>query len=144
MSEEILPPRRWPTPELGTLLRRAFQLKCPRCGQAPMFSGLFSTRERCDHCHLKFEREPGYFLGSIYVNYGMTALSTTFTFVILQFGFNWSSRQLAVPLAAFCIVFPALMFRYTRAIWLALDCFWDASAMEFDEEYESNLGRTQG
>ena len=30
--------------------------------------------ERCPHCGVKFEREPGFFLGSIYINYGLTAL----------------------------------------------------------------------
>jgi len=28
-----------------------------------MFSGLFRMPEKCPSCHLKFEREPGYFLG---------------------------------------------------------------------------------
>jgi len=99
-----------------------------------MFSGLFATRERCEHCHFKFERDPGFFLGSIYVNYGLTALSITFLFVVLQFGFGWTSRELAIPLTIFCLLFPTLMFRHTRALWLVMDCNWDASAMEIDEE----------
>jgi hypothetical protein len=28
--------------------------------------------ERCAACHLKFEREQGYFLGAMYINYAMT------------------------------------------------------------------------
>jgi uncharacterized protein (DUF983 family) len=127
-------PGRYPTVPFGTLLGRALRLKCPRCGEAPMFSGLFATRERCEHCHFKFERDPGFFLGSIYVNYGLTALSITFLFVVLQFGFGWTSRELAIPLTIFCLLFPTLMFRHTRALWLAMDCNWDASAMEIDEE----------
>ena len=105
-----------------------------------MFSGMFSTHERCAHCQLKFEREPGYFLGSIYVNYGMTALFITFWFVVLQFGLGWTPQQLLWPLTTFCLVFPAVMFRYTRAIWLAMDCFWDASAMEMEDTRESAIG----
>jgi uncharacterized protein (DUF983 family) len=112
---------------------RALRLKCPRCGQAPMFNGPFSTRERCGHCHMKYERAPGYFLGSIYINYGLTAIAITIVYSILHVGFGWSNTQLAFPLAGFCFVFPALAFRHTRALWLAMDCHWDESLMEVDE-----------
>ncbi len=99
-----------------------------------MFDGLFSTRERCAHCHLRFQREPGYFLGSIYINYALTAFAITVSYVVLHFGFRWSNNQLAIPLGAFCCAFPALAFRHTRAIWLAMDCHWDESLMEIEEE----------
>lgn len=78
---------------------------------------------------MKYERDPGYFLGSIYINYGLTAVGLTFLYVLLHFGFNWSNTQLALPLAVFCCVLPMLVFRHTRALWLAMDCHWDASAM---------------
>ena len=39
----------------------------------------------CDHCHLHYEREPGYFLGSIYINYGLTALLVTLFYFALFF-----------------------------------------------------------
>ncbi len=113
---------------------RALRLKCPRCGHGKMFDGLFSTLERCPHCHLKYDRDPGYFLGSIYINYGLTGLSIIILYSVLHVGFRWTNTQLAFPLAGFCCVFPALAFRHTRALWLAMDCHWDESLMEVDEE----------
>jgi uncharacterized protein (DUF983 family) len=114
-------------PPASTLIFRALRLKCPRCGQAPMFSGLFCTIERCAHCGLKFEREPGYFLGSIYINYGITALLLTVAWITLRFGYGIESRWLVFGLAAFLVVFQMFFFRYARALWLALDCQFDAS-----------------
>ena len=114
-------------PPASTLIVRALRLKCPRCGQAPMFSGLFRMIERCAHCGLKFEREPGYFLGSIYINYGLTALILTVGWITLRFGYGIESRWLVFGLAAFLIVFQMFFFRYARALWLALDCQFDAS-----------------
>ena len=74
-------------PSGSTITLRALRLKCPRCGGAPMFAGLFRMHETCAHCHLKFEREPGYFLGSIYINYGITALIVTVGWITLRFGY---------------------------------------------------------
>src|SRR5258708_36292132 len=114
-------------PSAGTLIIRALRLKCPRCGQSPMFVGLFRMHERCANCELKYEREPGYFLGSIYINYGITALLLTVAWITLRFGYGIESRWLVFGLAAFLVVFQIFFFRYARALWLALDCQFDAS-----------------
>jgi hypothetical protein len=63
--------------------------------------------ESCDHCGLRYQREPGYFLGSIYFNYGLTA-------------------PIVWPLALFCLLFPLWFFRYARSLWLGFDHFFDA------------------
>jgi uncharacterized protein (DUF983 family) len=114
-----------PRPTGAAITGRALRLKCPRCGGAPMFSGLFQMHERCAHCELKFEREPGYFLGSIYFNYGISALIITVTWVVLRFGYDVPAKQLLAGLLVFLIVFQVLFFRYARALWLAMDCRLD-------------------
>jgi uncharacterized protein (DUF983 family) len=114
-------------PPAGTLILRALRLKCPRCGQASMFAGLFRMHERCTHCGLKYEREPGYFLGSIYINYGVAALLLTVGWITLRFGYGIESRWLVFGFAAVLVVFQLFFFRFARALWLALDCQFDAS-----------------
>jgi hypothetical protein len=115
---------------LGQLLWRAQRLRCPRCGQGRLFSGLFNMHEICSSCHLKYERAPGYFLGSIYVNYGFTAVAMTIGYLFLHAILGFTNRQLAAPLVGFCIVFATLFFRYARALWICLDCFFDPSSFE--------------
>ena len=112
-------------PPTSLLVGRALRLQCPRCGEASMFSGLFRTHRTCPACHLKFEREPGYFLGSIYLNYGITALVSTASWVVLRFGYDFPSRHILMGLAAFCILWPTFFFRYARALWLAMDLRFD-------------------
>jgi uncharacterized protein (DUF983 family) len=114
-------------PPASTLIYRALRLRCPRCGDSRMFSGLFRMHETCAHCGLTYEREPGYFLGSIYINYGITAFLTTVGWITLRFGCRIESRGLIVAFAAFCVLFPMFFFRYARALWLALDCQFDQS-----------------
>src|SRR6478609_10637763 len=95
-----------------------------------MFSGLFRTNECCAHCHLKFEREPGYFLGSIYINYGITAVIITIAWVTLRFGYDVDPKWLMVGFLIFLVVFQSLFFRYARALWLAMDCRLDRSLFD--------------
>lgn len=80
----------------------------------------------CSDCRLKYERAPGYFLGSAYINYGITAVLITVTYVSLHFGAGFENRTLA----AFCVLFPLFFFRYARSLWLAMDYYIDV--VEFD------------
>ena len=95
-----------------------------------MFSGLFRTRDKCPDCGLKFEREPGYFLGSIYLNYGVTALVSTVTWTVLRFGYDLPARPVLAGLGFFCVLFPTLFFRPARALWLALDLHVQTAGQE--------------
>jgi Protein of unknown function (DUF983) len=104
-----------------------------------MFKGLFAMHETCKACRFRFEREPGYFLGSIYVNYGVTSLISIAGWVTLQFGFGFRPRTLVILFSAFCLLFCPIFFRFARALWLALDCRWDASI--FDEISQTPSGR---
>lgn len=112
-------------PALGTLLGRSLRLRCPRCAGGRLFRGYFSMYAECPNCKLKYERGPGYFLGSTYINYGLTALLLTIGFVVLRFSAGLEKRQLLAPMIVFAIVFPMFFFRYSRALWLGMDCFID-------------------
>ena len=115
-----------PQQSSSELIGRALRLRCPRCGQSKMFRGLLQMEERCPACGLVYERAPGYFLGSIYVNYGFTAVGLIILYVALHFGLDWTNRQLTWPLVSFCVLFPTFNFRYARALWLAFDGQWES------------------
>ena len=133
-ADEAPPPLPSPHPTAGTLIKRALQLRCPRCGQGRLFTGWFSMPERCSECRLKYERAPGYFLGSTYINYGATAVILLLGYLVLHDGFGLTNRQLAKPLVAICVLFPLWAFRYARALWLAFDCHFDESILRGDED----------
>jgi hypothetical protein len=40
---------------------------------------------RCSHCGLRLERESGFYLGAIYFNYGITALTVAVAYPLLTF-----------------------------------------------------------
>ncbi len=110
---------------LDTVLSRAVRLRCPRCGEGKLFFKAFRMYQNCPNCKLQYERDPGYFLGSTYINYGCTALILTVSYLVLHFIAGIENRSLFWPLMTFIVLFPMLLFRYARSFWLALDRFVD-------------------
>ena len=108
-----------------TIVNRAWRLRCPRCGLGMLFRGWFTMSPQCDYCGLVYEREPGFFLGSVYVNYGLTALLTTVAYVGLLASGVASPEMLLWCFTAFCLLFPIWFFRYARSLWLGFDQYWD-------------------
>ena len=64
--------------------------KCPRCHQGEVFkeknpyklNKMFSLHETCSHCQLKYEREPSFFYGAMYVSYALNVALSVAVFVI--------------------------------------------------------------
>ena len=76
--------------------------------------------ERCPVCGLRYEREQGYFVGAVYVNYALTTVAVLGGVIMLDqlFGLSLATQLLiAVPLA---LLLPLLVHRHARSIWLAV------------------------
>jgi uncharacterized protein (DUF983 family) len=103
---------------------------CPRCRQGPIYRlslwrGFLSMHERCPVCGLKFEREPGYFLGALYFSYAMS-LPPGLLLVLLLWHFTKWSFDL-VMLVAFVAYLPLVppVTRWARVLWLYMDWHFD-------------------
>ncbi len=94
-------------------------------------------KDRCSVCDLKFDRAPGYYLGSIYVNYGLTALLVTACFLALFVTDTLSPEAQLAICTAFCVLFPLWFFRYARALWLGFDLYWDRRQLTDEERRQS-------
>jgi len=81
--------------------------------------------DECPHCGLKFEREPGFFLGSIYINYGLTALIVAITYPLFLFQWQVPETPLLLGAVAFTVIFPILLFPWARSLWLGFDQWHD-------------------
>lgn len=116
-----------------TLVWRGLCLRCPACGQGRLFSGWLTMCDPCSVCGRKFDRAPGYLLGSIYFNYGVTAMLVVVVYFSLFLTETMSGRQLLYVLAAFILVFPLWFFRYARGLWIAFDELFDPWPNEQEE-----------
>lgn len=104
-------------------------LKCPRCHEGAIFKGGFSYRfskitemhDHCPKCNLKYEREPGFFYGAMYVSYALTValwIAVAVAFFVLSEQINpWLFMTVGISLLL--LLLPGI-YRLSRAIWLAM------------------------
>jgi len=113
---------------IGQILRRGIWLRCPRCGQGPLFAGFFSMHPACPSCALVFEREQGYFVGAIYVNYAATSILAIAGFLTLDYVTSITLSQQLLLWGIFAVSFPLFFFRYSRSLWLSVDYLFNPAA----------------
>ncbi|MGH7775285.1 MAG: DUF983 domain-containing protein, partial [Candidatus Binatia bacterium] len=83
-----------------------------------MFYGLFKMHPECPQCHLKYEREQGFFVGAIYLNYAATVAIMIPGYFLLDYYAGISLSQQLILWSAFSVFFPLLFFRHSRSLWL--------------------------
>jgi hypothetical protein len=81
--------------------------------------------DKCANCGRHFDRGPGYLLGSIYFNYGVTATLVLIGYFAMFFGEVLVGWQRLLLLSIFATAFAMWFFRYARALWMAFDERWD-------------------
>ncbi len=115
-----------PTPHTSfrTLVFRGLRLRCPRCGKGKLYASWLKMNPACGECNLNIQRDGGFYLGAIYVNYGLTAVLMT---ALYFWGYSRGIPDglLLGSLLVFCVIFPLLVFRHARGVWLAFDQRWD-------------------
>ena len=75
----------------------------------------------CPECGRKYDRAPGYLLGSIYFNYGVTAVLVVILYFGLFLATDLTGSQLLYLNASLALFFPLWFFRYARSLWIAMD-----------------------
>jgi len=100
--------------------------KCPHCGEGDIYETKYKTflhipkmKDRCEVCHYDFNGEPGYFLGAMYVSYGMAVLEGIIAFLIASSVIKeFSGLALASIVVGVIVVFSIPNFKFSRIIWM--------------------------
>jgi uncharacterized protein (DUF983 family) len=75
----------------SALLINILNEKCPKCAQGFVFKRKVSflqlpvMHDKCENCNYYFDREPGYFLGAMYISYGLSVLQGIASFLLISF-----------------------------------------------------------
>ena len=77
--------------------------------------------ERCPVCLLRFEREPGYFLGAMYISYGL-ALVIIGLLAALLWAITgwWITKDTIWAVVLFLPLAPAITY-FSRVLWIYFD-----------------------
>ena len=112
------------------VVRAVVRAACPRCRRGPIFRGsvlrgFVAMHEKCPVCGLKYEREPGYFLGAMYFSY-LLSIPPVLILVLLLWRLT-SLRFDLVLVTAFVAYLPFVPFvtRFARVVWMYVDRHFD-------------------
>jgi uncharacterized protein (DUF983 family) len=96
--------------------------RCPRCREGRIFRGLFEMNDPCPNCGLLFEREEGYFLGAMYISYGMSSIILIAYYITASYLLpDWSSIAIAFFVVVPYLPLVPVVWRYSRVIWIYLE-----------------------
>jgi uncharacterized protein (DUF983 family) len=107
-------------------LASIFQQRCPRCRigrifQSSIFRGFPKMCERCSVCDLKFEREPGYFLGAMYFSFALGVLILGPIATLIWFLTGWWITKVILWAAILFLPFAPTITLFSRVLWIYLD-----------------------
>jgi uncharacterized protein (DUF983 family) len=99
---------------------RGARLRCPCCGHGSLFQSGFTMHDRCAACDEPFEREPGQWLGAIYVNVGLSEGVAITGFLLTQTLTSLTMpQQLAIWLPVSALA-PIAFFRFAKGLWTSI------------------------
>ncbi len=102
--------------------------KCPQCKKNDIFNSkgnlLFfqipQMDERCKNCNFKFEKEPGFFFGAMFVSYALAVAEFIGVFIMSYFIFELSLLASFLGIILSAILLSTINFRLSRIIWIYL------------------------
>ena len=103
--------------------------RCPVCLQGQVFHSILGMNSRCPVCGVKYDRETGYFLNSMFIAYTLGFLILVPSAVLLYL-WDASIPLFIVVIVVECIIMWPLLFRYSRIIWMHADQVLDPRRAE--------------
>jgi putative Ca2+/H+ antiporter (TMEM165/GDT1 family) len=77
--------------------------------------------ERCPVCGLKFEREAGYFLGAMYISYGLALITIVALAAGLWLSTRWSIQKTVIWAVVLFLPLAPMLTLFSRVLWIYLD-----------------------
>jgi uncharacterized protein (DUF983 family) len=101
--------------------------KCPKCEQDKVFhySGnilLFKApkmNEACSHCGHKYETEPGFFFGAMFVSYALIVAELVAAYMLLYQFISNTEVMIAIMFTVILLT-SFTNFKYSRLVWMYL------------------------
>lgn len=120
----------------GSRLNSILTGSCPRCQEENMYveknpyvlSKLYKMNETCSHCGLRYQIEPSFFYGAMYVNYGLTVAVGVAAFIIAKVFFKLDITQAFIAIIVSLIVLMPVNARLARNIYINMFVSFDKDA----------------
>ena len=110
----------------GSKLNSILTGSCPRCQNESMyvdknplhFSKMIKMNEKCSYCDLKYQIEPSFFYGAMYVSYGLNVALSIAAFVVSYVIFKTNLKIAFLSILISNIVLFPFVLRWARNIYI--------------------------
>ncbi|HEX3319142.1 MAG TPA: DUF983 domain-containing protein [Terriglobales bacterium] len=89
--------------------------------RSSIFRGFPKMNERCPVCDLKFEREQGYFLGAMYISYGLAVVIIGIFTIVLWATTKWWITSATIWAVVLFLPLAPTITLFSRVLWIYLD-----------------------
>ncbi|MFZ4435915.1 MAG: DUF983 domain-containing protein [Flavobacterium psychrophilum] len=106
---------------------------CPKCQNENMYvdsnpyhlGNVLKMHENCSHCGLKYQIEPSFFYGAMYVSYGVNVVLGVAAFVIAYVLLKLNLKESFAAIIGSLVVFYPLVLRVSRNIYINMFVSYD-------------------
>jgi uncharacterized protein (DUF983 family) len=117
----------------GSKLNSILTGTCPKCQNESMyldknplhFNKILKMHENCSHCGLKYQIEPSFFYGAMYVSYGLNVGIGIAAFIISFVIFGSSLKTAFIAIIASLIISFPFVLRWSRNIYINMFIAYD-------------------
>lgn len=117
----------------GSKLNSILTGTCPRCQNESMYldknplnlSKVIEMKEECSHCGLKYQIEPSFFYGAMYVSYGLNVGLSIAIFIISYVILQSSIKTSFIAILIANIVLLPFVLRCSRNIYINMFVSYD-------------------
>jgi hypothetical protein len=119
------------------------RMKCPKCYKGSMYKNpnpfqineLHVMPKHCDKCGQLFNPEPGFYIGAMYISYGLCVSVFMLCFFGLYIAFDVDPVVMLVVYGICLLILYPFIFRYSRVVYLHMFCHYDPHAIaQFQKE----------
>jgi uncharacterized protein (DUF983 family) len=89
--------------------------------RSSIYWGFPGMHDRCPNCGLRFNREPGYFLGAMYVSYGLALVAIVVIGTVLWALTGWRIDKVTIWAVLLFLPFAPMLTLLSRVLWIYLD-----------------------
>jgi uncharacterized protein (DUF983 family) len=106
---------------------------CPKCQNESMYldpnplhlGKVLKMHDNCSHCGLKYQIEPSFFYGAMYVSYGLNVAVGIAAFIVSYVILNSDIKTAFIAIIASLIVLFPIVLRWSRNIYINIFVSYD-------------------
>lgn len=120
----------------GSKLNSILTGSCPKCQNESMYSDknplhltkVLKMNDHCGHCGLKYQIEPSFFYGAMYVSYGLNVALGIAAFIVSFVFLGASIEQSFLAIVITLIVLFPFVLRLSRNLYINMFVSYDPKA----------------